>query len=209
MTRFVTRELVQSGMTRAQVRRKRSPGAIDQLPSGVLRVRVYAGVDAVAKRRINLTEIIPAGPKAQVEAEKALTRLLRQVDERRYPRTTATVHQLMDRWLKVLDVEASTRQTYEGYIRKHIRPLLGSQQAGKLDSETLDSSTQSCAGVENTVPAASCSSTGQRTPMTVTSTSAHPAVPPVHASARHAGAGAGHTNARDSPTQASARSTLF
>jgi hypothetical protein len=59
-------------------------------------------------------------------AERIRTRLLSQVDERRSPRTRATVGQLLDRWLGVLDVDPSTRRTYEGYIRKHIRPLLGS-----------------------------------------------------------------------------------
>jgi hypothetical protein len=31
----------------------------------------------------------------------------------------------MDRYLDVLDVEVTTRTSYEGYIRNHIRPLLG------------------------------------------------------------------------------------
>ncbi len=33
-----------------------------QLPSGALRVRVYAGVDPVTRRRHDLIEIVPAGP---------------------------------------------------------------------------------------------------------------------------------------------------
>jgi hypothetical protein len=37
-------------------------GGIDELPSGALRVRVYAGLDPVSKRRHYLTEIIAAGP---------------------------------------------------------------------------------------------------------------------------------------------------
>jgi integrase len=37
-----------------------------------------------------------------------VTRLLGQVDERRTPRTPATLNQRLDRWLEVLDVETST-----------------------------------------------------------------------------------------------------
>jgi integrase len=52
---------------------------------------VYAGIDPVSKRRHYLTEIVPAGPKADDLAQKALIRLLNEIDERRHPRTSATV----------------------------------------------------------------------------------------------------------------------
>ena len=51
--------LVATGPTR---RRKRQRGGIDELPSGALRVRVYAGMDPISKRRLYLSEIVPAGP---------------------------------------------------------------------------------------------------------------------------------------------------
>ena len=125
-------------MTRAASPRKRQRGTIDALPSGALRVRVYAGIDPLTKRRYDLVEIIPTGPGAPLEAEKARTRLLNQVDERRNPRTRATVSQLLDRWLDVLDVEPSTRLGYASKIEKHIRPLLGSMQVARLDAELLE-----------------------------------------------------------------------
>ena len=106
-------------------RRKRERGAIDELPSGALRVRVYAGMDPISRRRMYLTEVVPPGPRAGDQAERARTRLLRQVDERRNPRTRATVGQLLTRWLEVLDVDPSTKRGYESKISKHIRPLLG------------------------------------------------------------------------------------
>jgi integrase len=108
------------------------------LPSGSLRVKVYAGIDPLSGKRHYLTETIPAGPTAAVDAEKARTRLLNQVDERRNPRTKATVNQLMDRYLELLDVEPTTRKSYEDAIRIHIRPLLGTLSIGKLNGETLD-----------------------------------------------------------------------
>ena len=107
-------------------RRARSRGTIDELPSGALRVRVSAGVDPISKKRLYLTEIVPAGPRAAQQAERIRTRLLSQFDERRSPRTRATLGQLLDKWLAVIDVDPSTRRGYRNNIRKHIRPLLGS-----------------------------------------------------------------------------------
>jgi hypothetical protein len=104
---------------------RRGRGSIETLPSGSLRVKVYAGVDPVTKTRLYLDETIPPGPRSAREAEKVRTRLLAQVDEKRNPRTRATVGQLLDKYLTVLDVEPTTRSTYEGYIRNHIRPVLG------------------------------------------------------------------------------------
>jgi integrase len=120
-------------------RRRRQRGEIETLPSGSLRVRVFAGIDPVSKRRHYLTETVAAGPRAQADAEKARTRLLSQVDERRNPRTRATVNQLLDRYLEVLDVEPTTRGTYLGYMNNHIRPLLGDLALGGLGGEVLDS----------------------------------------------------------------------
>lgn len=66
---------------------------IDELPSGALRVRVYAGEDPVADKRHDLVEVIPSGPQAAALAEAARTRMLNEVDERRNPRTSATPDQ--------------------------------------------------------------------------------------------------------------------
>lgn len=120
-------------------RRGRRRGSIEELPSGALRVRVYAGVDPVTGRRHDLTETIPAGPKAGDHAEKALTRLLNELDERRNPRTNATVNQLLDRYFAMIDAEQTTTRTYTGYARKHIRPLLGELKVGAVDGDVLDS----------------------------------------------------------------------
>jgi integrase len=64
-------------------------------------VKVYAGIDRITKKRHYLTETIPPGPTARKDAEKARTRFLSQIDDRRNPRTRATVDQLLDRWLEV------------------------------------------------------------------------------------------------------------
>nr|WP_255620941.1 site-specific integrase [Pseudonocardia sp. DSM 110487] len=120
-------------------RRTRSRGRVEQLPSGSLRAVVYAGTDPLTGRRHFLREVIPAGPKAADEAEKAVRRLAAQVDERKHPRTNATLDQLLDRYLETLDVAESTRKMYAKYAEKHIRPFVGRLKAGAVDVEVLDS----------------------------------------------------------------------
>ncbi|WP_431924972.1 LacI family DNA-binding transcriptional regulator [Micromonospora wenchangensis] len=72
---------------------RRARGEIEELPSGSLRVRVYAGIDPVSKRRRYLTETVPAGPVAARHAESVRSRLLdtvrRQHERPPAPRTRA------------------------------------------------------------------------------------------------------------------------
>lgn len=131
--------LTVEGMARAKTPRKPERGNFETLASGAIRVRVYAGIDPLTGRVHYLKETVPAGPNVTKEAEKTRTRLLNQVDEGRNPRTKATVDQLMDRYLELLDVDVNTRRGYEGYIRNHIRPLLGKLPVGRLNGETFDS----------------------------------------------------------------------
>ncbi|HET6918248.1 MAG TPA: hypothetical protein VFI46_02160 [Jiangellaceae bacterium] len=62
-----------------------------------------------------------------------------QVDERRNPRTRATMNELLDRWLDVIKVEKTTRHGYIGKIDKHIRPTIGALPVGRLDAEVIES----------------------------------------------------------------------
>jgi integrase len=116
----------------------RTRGSIDELPSGALRVRVYAGRDPVSKRRHDLIEVIPPGPGADKRARAARDRLISQVEERRNPRTKATVDQLLERYLDQFDGAASTLTLYRGYVRNHLSPFLGKIKVGALDADTLD-----------------------------------------------------------------------
>ena len=125
-------------MTSSGKARRRQRGTIETLPSGSLRVKVYAGYDPLTGRRHYLTEVIPAGPRVAAEAEKARTRLQHQVDERRNPRTRSTMNQLLDAYLETLDVEPTTKVRYEKDIRLHIRPALGKLPLERVTSELLD-----------------------------------------------------------------------
>jgi hypothetical protein len=100
--------------------RSRGRGSIDLLPSGAYCVRGYAGVDPLTGKQLMLTERVPPGPGADKEAERARTRLLSQVDERRNPRTRATLSQLLDRYLEVpglLLCAAAPRRTPKAWSR--------------------------------------------------------------------------------------------
>ena len=126
-------------MAQASKPRRRARGAIEVLPSGSLRVRVYTGIDPLTKKEHYLVQTVPAGPGAAREAEKVRTRLLSQIDERRSPRTRATLNQLLDRWLDVVELEPTTRKGYVSKLDKHVRPVLGKLSLAKLDAETLES----------------------------------------------------------------------
>ena len=126
-------------MARASRGRSRNRGEVEQLPSGALRVRVYAGIDPVSKKKHYLVETVQAGPSAARDAERVRTRLLNQVDERRNPRTKATVNQLLDRWLEVAELETTTRNSVVGRLNRHVRPVLGPASVSRLDAETLES----------------------------------------------------------------------
>lgn len=47
---------------------RRAKGSIETLPSGALRVTVYAGIDPVTQRRHYLREIVAPGPTAESQA---------------------------------------------------------------------------------------------------------------------------------------------
>jgi integrase len=103
-------------------------GHVEQLPSGSHRVTVYAGKDPITGKKVYLKETCPD----EVKAAEALARLLRQADSRRRPDRSATVSHLLERWLEVADLELSTRETNEGYIRRTINPVLGEMPVRKL-----------------------------------------------------------------------------
>ena len=58
------------------------------------------------------------------------------MDERRHPKTNATVDQLLGRYLDVLDVDYNTRRTYGNYIERHVRAaVLGRLPLSRVDGE--------------------------------------------------------------------------
>jgi integrase len=74
-----------------------------------------------------------------VDTDKALRRLANQVDERRNPRTNATLNQLLDQHFEMLDLEPNTVDGYRELAVNHIRPLIGTQKVGALGGDVFDS----------------------------------------------------------------------
>ena len=95
---------------------------------------MYAGIDPLTRKPRYLKETASTWH----DAEEALTRLLRQVDERRHRRSKVTVGQIIEKWLQVTRHEDSTRERYEELIRLYIRPTLYHLPAGKVDAELLE-----------------------------------------------------------------------
>ncbi len=115
-------------------RRRRPRGHIEQLPSGKYRARVYAGRDPLTNKDRYLLETAPDYESAQ----KAATRLQRQVDEDHHPKSDITVGQAVAQWLEVAALEETTRERYDDLIRLYVLPTFGHLQAAKLDAELLE-----------------------------------------------------------------------
>jgi integrase len=115
-------------------RPSRSRGHIETLPSGSFRAKVYAGIDPLTRKRRYLVETAASESAAKI----ALTKLQRQVDEDRHPKTAITVRQAITQWLEVAELEVTTRERYDDLIRLYILPTLGGMLASKLDAELLE-----------------------------------------------------------------------
>ncbi len=76
------------------------------------------------------------------EAERALARLVTEVDEGRHSASAAgTFGNLLDRWLETKEqsVEASTISSYRWVTEKYIRPGLGGARLATLKASDIDS----------------------------------------------------------------------
>jgi integrase len=118
--------------------RLRPRGNIEQLASGSLRVRVYAGVDALTGRDMYVKETIPAGRDAPAQARQALDELVKQVMEGRQPKTNASVRLLIERHLEVATIERRGRESLRSYLNKHVAPLIGDRPIGSVNAQVLD-----------------------------------------------------------------------
>lgn len=82
--------------------RRGAQGSVTRLPSGSLRVKVYAGLHPVTGRLQYIGETVAAGPLAREQAEEACRRLLGQVRRGRRMHSHAIVNDLLTRHLASL-----------------------------------------------------------------------------------------------------------
>lgn len=126
------------GMSRATIQavaqKRRTRGYIEQRASGSYRAVVYAGADPLTGK----PRYLRASAATWDDAERELTRLLRELDEERHPKTNITIGQALDQWLDVADLAETTRDRYLDLIRLYIRPTFGNLPAAKLDAELLE-----------------------------------------------------------------------
>lgn len=84
--------------------RRGAQGSVSRLPSGSLRVKVYAGLHPVTGRPRYIGETVAAGPLAREQAEEACRRLLGKVRRGRRLHSHATVNDLLNRHLAMSHV---------------------------------------------------------------------------------------------------------
>jgi integrase len=109
-------------------------GHVEQLPSGSFRAVVYAGVDPLTRRPVYLKATARTEKQAQVE----LGKLLSKACDGRRPESDATVAKLLEEYAQIAGWDLSTRESNLGYIRRTIKPALGSMQVRKVRGPLLD-----------------------------------------------------------------------
>jgi integrase len=109
--------------------RERSPGH--------WQLRAFAGFDPVTGNPRQVTRTFRGTERA---AAKELGALVAEVEAGTFKRTTATVGQLLDRWLEFATPRQRPRTVYENRskINSRIRPTLGSLRLDKLEADALD-----------------------------------------------------------------------
>ncbi len=102
-----------------------SRGHIRAHGDGAWRLYAYAGTNPVTGKPRQVTRVVRGTRK---DAERALTKLLAEVDGGAHPASDHTLGQVLDAWLghKALSLEATTMDTYRtsaGYVTDHLRAL--------------------------------------------------------------------------------------
>jgi Phage integrase, N-terminal SAM-like domain len=76
--------------------------------------------------------------KTEEQARIVLGRLLERASAGQMPETGVTVAELLARYMEVAELDLSTRETYNGYIRRTILPAIGSMELRKVRGPVLD-----------------------------------------------------------------------
>src|SRR6266511_5254939 len=105
-----------------------------------LRVSVYGGLDPVSGKRVYLRETIQGTDRAaERKARSAMARLVARVDGQRSPQSSAKLAHALDEFMRVSELEHTTRDSYDGFIRRLIKPALGDLPVARLGAQHLES----------------------------------------------------------------------
>jgi integrase len=118
--------------------RRGAQGSVTRLPSGSLRVKVYAGLHPVTGRPRYIGETVAAGPLAREQAEEACRRLLGQVRRGRRLHSHAMVDDLLNRHLAMARGSEHSRQSQTQMAAKHLRPFIGHLPLRAVTPEKLE-----------------------------------------------------------------------
>ena len=97
-------------------------------------MKVYVATDPLTGREIRLRKTCKTERAAQIE----LGKLLAQATAGRQPDSAVTVAQLLDQYVSTAGWDVSTRESNLGYIRRTIKPAIGSTQVRKVRGPLLD-----------------------------------------------------------------------
>jgi hypothetical protein len=98
-------------------------------------VHVYAGTDPVTGKPRRLKQTCPG----EASAAAAFWQAARPGHGEDFPDREATVGQALAKYLEVADLEVSTREAHESYIRRTIGTVLGEVKIRRLGADSLDS----------------------------------------------------------------------
>jgi integrase len=121
--------MVSSAHRRAGTLRERAPGHWE--------LRAFLGRDPISGKPRQATRTFVGSGRA---AAKELSNLVAEAEAGRFDRSTATLGQLLDKWLEFAEMTQRHRTLYENRrkIETRIRPALGSVRLSKLHAQTFD-----------------------------------------------------------------------
>jgi integrase len=116
---------------------KTRPGTMRERSPGHWELRAFIGPDPVSGKPRQATQTFTGTERS---AAKALGTLVAEVGAGKFNRTSATVGQLLDKWLEIAESSQRPRTVYENRrkIESRIRPAIGDVRLDKLQPDTLD-----------------------------------------------------------------------
>lgn len=97
---------------------------------GSYQIRVRAGTDPVTGKELVLTE----STGSLDDARDVRRRLLVCVDDTMHAKTRAT----FEKWLRIAELDESTRESYERYATMHFYPVFGDEPTARISVSMLE-----------------------------------------------------------------------